>query len=33
VRDDLAMWEESAVTTILLYGDAATLRTMAELAL
>jgi F420-dependent oxidoreductase-like protein len=32
VRDDLAMWEESAVTTILLYGDAATLRTMAELA-
>jgi F420-dependent oxidoreductase-like protein len=33
VRDDLAMWEESAVTTILLSGDAATLRTMAELAL
>jgi F420-dependent oxidoreductase-like protein len=33
VRDDLAMWEESAVTTILLHGDAATLRTMAELAL
>ncbi len=33
VQDDLAMWEESAVTTILLYGDAPTLRTMAELAL
>jgi F420-dependent oxidoreductase-like protein len=32
VRDDLARWEESVVTTILLYGDANTLRTMAEIA-
>jgi len=31
VRDDLARWEESVVTTILLYGDANTLRTMAEI--
>ncbi|HEX2737457.1 MAG TPA: LLM class flavin-dependent oxidoreductase, partial [Acidimicrobiia bacterium] len=33
VRDDLARWEESVVTKILLYGDANTLRTMAEIAL
>lgn len=33
VRDDLAQWDESVVTTILLYGDSPTLRTMAELAL
>ncbi|MFN8037394.1 MAG: LLM class F420-dependent oxidoreductase [Acidimicrobiia bacterium] len=32
IRDDLARWEESVVTTILLYGDAETLRTMAEIA-
>lgn len=33
IRDDLEMWRESCVTQILLYGDAATLRTMAELCL
>jgi F420-dependent oxidoreductase-like protein len=33
IRDELARWEESAVTQILLYGDANTLRTMAELCL
>ena len=33
IRDDLEMWRESCVTTILLYGDANTLRTMAELVL
>ena len=31
IRDELQRWEESAVTTILLYGDRQTLRTMAEL--
>jgi len=33
IRDDLERWRESCVTQILLYGDAATLRTMAELCL
>ena len=33
IRDDLEMWRESCVTQILLYGDATTLRTMAELCL
>ena len=33
IRDDLEMWRESCVTQILLYGDANTLRTMAELCL
>jgi len=33
IRDDLEAWRESCVTTILLYGDAATMRTMAELCL
>ncbi len=33
IRDDLEMWRESCVTQILLYGDAVTLRTMAELVL
>lgn len=33
IRDDLEMWRESCVTQILLYGDAGTLRTMAELCL
>jgi F420-dependent oxidoreductase-like protein len=33
IRDDLEMWRESCVTTIQLYGDANTLRTMAELVL
>jgi F420-dependent oxidoreductase-like protein len=33
IRDDLEQWRESCVTTMLLYGDANTLRTMAELAL
>lgn len=31
IRDELAAWEESVVTTILLYGDANTLRSMAEI--
>jgi F420-dependent oxidoreductase-like protein len=33
IRDDLEQWRESCITTMLLYGDANTLRTMAELAL
>jgi F420-dependent oxidoreductase-like protein len=33
IRDDLEAWRESCVTTMLLYGDANTLRTMAELVL
>jgi F420-dependent oxidoreductase-like protein len=33
VRDDLASWRESAVTTLLVSGDAATLRAAAELVL
>jgi len=33
IRDDLAAWQESAVTTITVAGDAATLRLMAELVL
>jgi F420-dependent oxidoreductase-like protein len=33
IRDDLESWRESCVTTMLLYGDANTLRTMAELCL
>jgi F420-dependent oxidoreductase-like protein len=33
IRDDLERWRESCVTSILLYGDAATLRGMAELCL
>jgi len=33
IRDDLEAWRESCVTTILLYGDASTMRTMAELCL
>ena len=32
IRDDLEAWRESCVTTMLLYGDANTLRTMAELS-
>jgi F420-dependent oxidoreductase-like protein len=33
VRDDLEMWRESAVTTMLVSGDAAQVRTVAELVL
>jgi len=33
IRDDLEKWRESIVTTLLLSGDAATLRTAAELVL
>jgi F420-dependent oxidoreductase-like protein len=33
IRDDLERWRESCVTTMLLYGDLNTLRTMAELCL
>jgi F420-dependent oxidoreductase-like protein len=33
IRDDLDRWRESVVTTILVYGDAPLLRTMAELVL
>jgi F420-dependent oxidoreductase-like protein len=33
VRDDLEKWRESIVTTLLISGDAATLRTAAELVL
>jgi F420-dependent oxidoreductase-like protein len=33
IRDDLAKWRESPVTTLLVSGDAATLRTAAELVL
>jgi F420-dependent oxidoreductase-like protein len=31
IRDDLEAWRESCITTLLLYGDANTMRTMAEL--
>jgi F420-dependent oxidoreductase-like protein len=33
IRDDLAKWRESVVTTLLISGDAQTLRTAAELVL
>lgn len=33
IRDELAWWRESAVTTMLVGGDVATLRTIAELVL
>jgi hypothetical protein len=33
IRDDLAKWRESIVTTMLITGDAATLRDAAELVL
>jgi F420-dependent oxidoreductase-like protein len=33
IRDDLEAWRESIVTTLLVAGDAATLRTVAELVL
>jgi F420-dependent oxidoreductase-like protein len=33
IRDDLAKWRESIVTTLLVAGDAATVRTAAELVL
>ncbi len=33
IRDDLAKWRESVVTTLLISGDAATLRNAAELVL
>ena len=33
IRDELARWRESLVTTLLISGDAATLRTAAELVL
>jgi alkanesulfonate monooxygenase SsuD/methylene tetrahydromethanopterin reductase-like flavin-dependent oxidoreductase (luciferase family) len=33
IRDDLAKWRESIVTTVLVSGDAATLRVAAELVL
>jgi F420-dependent oxidoreductase-like protein len=33
IRDDLARWRDSAVTTMAIAGDVATLRTMAELVL
>ena len=33
IRDDLQKWRESVVTTLLITGDAATLRTAAELVL
>jgi F420-dependent oxidoreductase-like protein len=33
IRDELEQWRESCITTMLLYGDANTLRTMAELCL
>jgi hypothetical protein len=33
IRDDLAKWHESIVTTLLISGDAATLRDAAELVL
>jgi hypothetical protein len=33
IRDDLARWRESIVTTLLVSGDAATLRAAAELVL
>src|SRR5215204_1800317 len=31
IRDDLEAWRESCITTLLLYGDAKTMRTMADL--
>ena len=31
IRDDLEAWRESCITTLLLYGDQNTMRTMAEL--
>src|SRR5262245_13631177 len=31
IRDDLERWRETCITTLLLYGDANTMRTMAEL--
>ncbi len=31
IRDDLEAWRESCITTLLLYGDANTMRVMAEL--
>ena len=31
IRDDLEAWRESRATTMLINGDPATLRTMAEL--
>ena len=33
IRDDLAAWQDSFVTTIMISGDAALLRTAAELVL
>jgi hypothetical protein len=33
IRDDLEAWRESRATTMLINGDVATLRTMAELVL
>ena len=33
IRDELEKWRESIVTTLLISGDAATLRTAAELVL
>ena len=33
IRDDLAKWRESIVTTLLISGDLATVRTAAELVL
>ena len=33
IRDDLEMWRESIVSTLLVSGDAATLRRIAELVL
>jgi hypothetical protein len=33
LADDLAKWRESIVTTLLISGDAATLRAAAELVL
>ena len=31
IRDDLEAWRESCITTVLLYGDANTMRTMSEI--
>jgi hypothetical protein len=33
IRDDLEQWRESVVTTLQVYGDPATLRTVADLVL
>jgi hypothetical protein len=33
IREDLARWRESIVTTLLISGDSATLRAAAELVL